>query len=293
MRLFAFKAFKLKLFYVFLKDFLNMSEFLAFFEEMPIWMKLAWVVGVLTVFWILEGYYSLTFLKYKKARHAGVNFIFLLFTMLINVGFGALTLGVFYWIEATQFGLLNYIELPVAVELLLALLVLDFIAQYGVHFLLHKVKWMWRLHIIHHSDTKVDVTTGTRHHPLDFTVRETFALIAVLIMGMPISYYLFYRILSIFFTYFTHANINLGKLDKYLSYLFVTPIMHKFHHHRDLPWTDTNYGNMFSIWDRLFGTYLYDDANKIKYGLDIVEDSKDEDIWFQLKIPFNRDIKTK
>jgi sterol desaturase/sphingolipid hydroxylase (fatty acid hydroxylase superfamily) len=152
---------------------------------------------------------------------------------------------------------------------------------------------MWRLHIIHHSDTKVDVTTGTRHHPLDFTIRETFALIAVLIMGMPIAYYLFYRILSVFFTYFTHANINLGKIDKILSYLFVTPNLHKFHHHKELPWTDTNYGNMFSVWDRLFGTYMYDDTSKIQYGLDIVDDIKDEDILYQLKIPFNKSIKTK
>jgi sterol desaturase/sphingolipid hydroxylase (fatty acid hydroxylase superfamily) len=272
---------------------MKMTEFLTFFEEMPIWMKLGWVIGILGVFWILEGYYTLSVAKYKKIKHAGVNFIFLLFTIIINVGFGALTLGVFYWIEVNQFGLLNSIDLPIVVELLLALLALDFIAQYGVHYLLHKVKWMWRLHIIHHSDTKVDVTTGTRHHPLDFTIRETFALIAVLIMGMPIAYYLFYRILSVFFTYFTHANINLGKIDKILSYLFVTPNLHKFHHHKELPWTDTNYGNMFSVWDRLFGTYMYDDTSKIQYGLDIVDDIKDEDILYQLKIPFNKSIKTK
>jgi sterol desaturase/sphingolipid hydroxylase (fatty acid hydroxylase superfamily) len=260
---------------------------------MPIWLKLTWVITVLVVFWILEGYYKLTYIKYKKVKHAGTNFVFLLFTMLINVGFGALTLGIFYWIEVNQFGLLFILDLPVVVELILTLLVLDFIAQYGVHFLLHKVKWMWRLHIIHHSDTKVDVTTGTRHHPLDFTIRESFALIAVLIMGMPIAYYLFYRILSVFFTYFTHANVNLGFFDKVLSYVFVTPLMHKFHHHREMPWTDTNFGNMFSIWDRIFGTFTYADRSKIEYGLDIVEDLNDEDILYQLKIPFNRNIKTK
>lgn len=270
-----------------------MIDFLSFFEEMPIWMKLGWVVGVLALFWILEGYYRLTAIKYKKVKHAGVNFIFLLFTMGINVGFGALTLGVFFWIDANQFGVLHWIDASPVIELLLAILALDLVAQYGVHYFLHKVKWMWRLHIIHHSDTKVDVTTGTRHHPLDFTIRESFALFTVLIMGMPIAYYLFYRILSVFFTYFTHANINLGKADKVLSYLFVTPTMHKFHHHKNLPWTDTNFGNMFSIWDRLFGTYLYADHRKIEYGLDIVDDLKDEDVFYQLKIPFDKSIKTK
>ncbi|NEV94916.1 sterol desaturase family protein [Psychroflexus sp. YR1-1] len=268
-----------------------MVDFLSFFEEMPIWMKLAWVVGVLAFFWILEGYYRLTVMTYKKIRHAGVNFIFLLFTMLINVGFGVLTLGVFFWIETNQFGLLHLIDLPPVAELLLAILALDLIAQYGVHYFLHKVKWMWRLHIVHHSDSKVDVTTGTRHHPLDFTIRETVALLTVLIMGMPIAYYLFYRILSVFFTYFTHANINLGALDKVLSYAVVTPKMHKFHHHHEMPWTDTNFGNMLSIWDRLFGTFVYTDHTKIKYGLDIADEVRDEDIFYQLKIPFDRSVK--
>lgn len=270
-----------------------MHSFLSFFEEMPLWIRLLWVVGVLGVFWILEGYYALVKINYKKWKHAGVNFAFLFFTMIINVGFGALTLGVFYWIETAQFGLLHLVDWPVLIELILALLVLDFIAQYGVHYLLHKVKWMWRLHIIHHSDTKVDVTTGTRHHPLDFVIRETFALIAVLIMGMPIAFYLVYRILSVFFTYFTHANINLGKIDKYISYVFVTPNMHKFHHHWEMPWTDTNFGNMFSFWDRIFGTFVYGDPKKVRYGLDLIDDSTDEDILYQLKIPFDKRVKTK
>ena len=270
-----------------------MNSILVFFEEMPIWMRLFWVVGVLGIFWLLEGYYALVRINYKKWKHAWTNFTFLFFTMIINVGFGALTLGVFYWVEATQFGLLHLVDWPVWLELIIALLALDLIAQYGVHYLLHKVRWMWRLHIIHHSDTKVDVTTGTRHHPLDFVIRETFALLAVLLMGMPIAFYLIYRILSVFFTYFTHANINMGKIDKYISYIFVTPNMHKFHHHWEMPWTDTNFGNMLSIWDRAFGTFNYDDPKKVRYGLDLVDDNTDENILFQLRIPFNKNIKTK
>ena len=68
--------------------------------------------------------------------------------------------------------------------------------------------------------------------------------------------------------------------------------MHKFHHHFERPWTDTNYGNIFSIWDRLFGTMVMDDPKKIHYGLDVLEDSTDENLGFQFKIPFNKNIKT-
>ncbi|MCM8569659.1 sterol desaturase family protein [Gramella jeungdoensis] len=271
-----------------------MEAFLSFFEHMPAWQKVVWISLVLGLFWILEGYYALIKFKYNKWKHARTNIALLGLVMLINLAFGILTAGVFMWINNSPVGLLKLFELPVWIELILAIMVLDLIAQYFVHYLLHKVKWMWRLHLVHHSDTHVDATTGTRHHPIDFIIRESFALIAVIIMGMPVAFYLFYRILSIFFTYFTHANIRLPKkIDKILSYVIVTPNMHKFHHHYQLPWTDTNYGNMLSIWDRIFGTFVYDRTEKIRYGIDIVDDKTSDNLSYQLGIPFNRSIKTK
>ena len=271
-----------------------MQEFLNFFETMPIWMKAGWVFVTLAFFWLLEGYYSFFKLDYNKWKHAKTNMLLLAFVMIINALFGVVTVGVFGWLETTQFGLLHLFEAPVWVELLLAVLVLDFIAQYGVHFLLHKVPAFWRLHLVHHTDKHVDASTGTRHHPLDFILRESFALLAVVITGMPISFYFFYRILSVAFTYFTHANLRLPVvLDKTLSYVIVTPNMHKFHHHFELPWTDSNYGNMFSIWDHLFGTFVYGDMQHIQYGVDIAEYTDDENILTQLGMPFNKQEQSK
>lgn len=271
-----------------------MQSFLTFFETMPVWMKAGWIFVVLSVFWILEGYYALVFKKYNKWRHAKTNFILLAFVMLINLVFGILTVGIFLSLANSNFGLLSLINIPVWLELLMSILILDLIAQYFVHYLLHKVQWMWRLHTVHHTDKNVDVTTGTRHHPFDFIIRESFALLAVVIMGMPIAFYLFYRILSVLFTYFTHANISLPRrMDQVLSFVFVTPNMHKFHHHYKMPWTDKNFGNMFSIWDRLFGTFVYDNTSKIQYGLDIADHTNDENISTQLKLPFNKTIRYK
>ncbi len=271
-----------------------MDAFLHFFETMPVWQKLGWVVFCIAVFWVLEGYYNLTTLKYKKWKHATVNLSLLFFVMIINVVFGLITAGVFLWLQNEKFGLLHFFAAPIWVKLLISLLVLDLIAQYGVHYFLHKVKWMWRLHIVHHSDKHVDVTTGTRHHPFDFLIRELFALGAVILLGMPIAFYLFYRILSVLFTYWTHANINLPLwLDRALSYVIVTPNMHKFHHHFQLPWTDSNYGNMLSVWDRIFGTFVYDDPKKIVYGVDIADHTDDENLVTQLGIPFNKSVKSK
>ncbi|MEQ9412928.1 MAG: sterol desaturase family protein [Cyclobacteriaceae bacterium] len=270
-----------------------MDSFLLFFETMPTWQRLAWVVTCLVVCWILEGNYPLARHSYSKLKHDGVNLVFLAFTFVINLLFGVFTVGIFVWMASNQIGLLHFVDWPVWVELLIAVMFLDFVAQYVVHYLLHRVKWMWKFHMIHHSDTKVDATTGTRHHPGDYFLREVFALIAIVILGAPIAFYLFYRFCTIFFTYTSHANINMPRwLDKTLSLVFITPNMHKFHHHFERPWTDTNFGNIFSFWDRLFGTMVYDDPRKIKYGLDVVDETRDEDISYQLGLPLDKTVKT-
>ncbi|MAN25387.1 MAG: hypothetical protein CME10_14060 [Gemmatimonadetes bacterium] len=88
-------------------------------------------------------------------------------------------------------------------------------------------------------------------------------------MGIPVSHYFLFMFITIFFTYFTHANIRIpATLNRFFSIIFVTPDLHKIHHHFKQPWTDRNYGNIFSIWDRAFGTLVQEDANKVVYGLD-------------------------
>lgn len=264
-----------------------------FFENLTSLQKLIWIISCLSIFWIFEGIYPLRKHQYNKWKHAKTNLILLLSTMIINVVFGIVTVGIFSWIETNQFGLLYLIDVPVWAEIIIAVMLLDFVSQYCVHYLLHKIPFMWRFHTVHHSDIHVDVTSGTRHHPIDFIFRETFALIGIVIAGLPIAYYLIYRISTVFFTYFSHADIQLPKkLDKAISYIFITPDTHKFHHHHVMPWTDTNFGNIFSFWDRIFGTYIYQDTKDIVYGVDILDADKSEDILYQLKAPFKKDLKS-
>ena len=270
-----------------------MEEFLSFFEEMATWQRLLWVFICLSASWILEGNFPLVRHTYNKRKHDGVNLIFLAGVFAINLLFGIATVEIFVWIESKEIGLLHLVQWPLWVELLIAVMVLDFLAQYVAHYLLHRIKWMWKLHMVHHSDTKVDATTGTRLHPGDYFVREVFALGAIMILGLPIAVYLFYRMCTIFFTYFSHSNVSMPRgFDKALSYVFVTPNMHKFHHHFERPWTDSNFGSIFSIWDRMLGTFVYDDPSKIKYGLDVLDGNLDEDFGYQIRIPINKDIKT-
>ena len=270
-----------------------MEKIILFFQELSSAEKFLWIVICMSFFWLLEGAFPLVHHRYQKWKHAKVNLTLLTTTILINVGFGLLIAGVFIWMESNRFGLLFMVELPLWIEVLLGVMILDLIAQYTVHYLLHRVKFMWKFHMVHHSDTKVDVTTGTRHHPGDYLFREIFALIAIVIGGIPFGVYMLYRIITVLMTYWTHSNLNMPIfLDRMLSFVFITPNMHKFHHHFERPWTDTNFGNIFSLWDRVFQTFVYDDPHKIKYGLDVLEDEQADDLMYQLKVPFDNSIKT-
>ena len=268
-----------------------LQSFLEMVEQSPAWYRVAFVALCLCVAWSLERGFPRFNLAYRNWwKHARTNLALLLSTIVIGLIFAGLVVGLISWSEQTQFGLLYWLELPLWVELLTALLVLDLMAQYLVHVLLHKIPWMWRLHIVHHSDTRVDATTGTRHHPADYLFREIFALLAIFILGLPLAFYLLYRFITIIFTYFIHANIKLPKaLDKALSWVFVSPDMHKFHHHRDLPWTDSNYGGILSIWDRLFGTFIYGDVDSVRYGINVLDDRTSEDLIYQIAVPFKKD----
>jgi len=81
-------------------------------------------------------------------------------------------------------------------------------------------------------------------------------------------------------------------MDRYMSWVFVTPNMHKVHHHFERPWTNSNYGNIFSLWDRMFHTSIYVDPHTVKYGLDTVDGSQDLNLAYQIALPFNKNIKT-
>jgi len=166
---------------------------------------------------------------------------------------------------------------------------LDF-SSWLVHWVMHKVKILWGFHLVHHTDNNVDVTTGLRHHPGDSILRGLFFMLLIFVSGAPMYSVMVYQTLLVLATAFTHANISLPKkLDTALSYIFVSPNMHKVHHHWKQPYTDSNYGGVLAIWDRLFGTYKKLDPKEIRYGLDrYYPNDKDEDLFALLKKPFQK-----
>ena len=193
-----------------------------------------------------------------------------------------------FWVEAAGVGLLQWINLHPVILLVVGLLLLDLVGAYTIHYIEHHVKWMWQFHVIHHTDLYVDASTSNRHHPGESVFRFIFTLLAIIIVGAPFWMVMMYQAMSAFFAQFTHWNIRLPKwFDSSLRWLFVTPDMHHVHHHYRQPYSDTNYGNIFSVWDRVFGTYKAADNDKLVYGVDTYHGHDEtSDIWNLLKIPF-------
>ncbi|MCC5913580.1 MAG: sterol desaturase family protein [Balneolaceae bacterium] len=268
-----------------------MESLIAFFEDIPTVWRATILIGGIFLFWVMEGVIPLFRFQYNKIRHAGINLAFTLFTAIIGFGLAGVLYFTSWWVADNQFGLLYLVELPLWAKIIIGVMLLDFIGAWLVHWTEHKVKWMWKFHLIHHSDTTVDVTTGLRHHPGETIFRIFFTIMGVFLVGVPIGIVMLYQSLSVLFAHITHANINMPKrVDRLLSYIFVTPNMHKIHHHYTQPLTDTNYGNIFAIWDRIFGTYSeIDDISKLKYGIDTHMDPYENDRFGNLlMIPFQK-----
>lgn len=269
-----------------------METLINYFETIPTLHRTILLVGGITFFWLLEGILPLFNFKYKKWNHAIPNLFFTLTTIIVNFALAFLLVKTADWVTANNFGLINWLPstTPYWLYVVLGLLLLDFIGAYLAHFTEHKIGVLWMVHLVHHSDHEVDTTTANRHHPLESVIRFVFTLLGVFIIGAPIGIVMLYQSISLVFAQLTHANIKLPKsVDKAISYVLVSPDMHKIHHHYKLPYTDSNYGNIFSIWDRLLGTYMYLEADKIVYGVDTFPNAKDNaSLKHLLKQPFHK-----
>ncbi|MBT2162323.1 sterol desaturase family protein [Zobellia barbeyronii] len=265
-----------------------------YFETIPSLHRSLILVGGITFFWILEGIVPLFGFTYKKWKHALPNLFFTFTTIIVNFALAFLLLKTADFTVVEKFGIINWLpEMPLWLYVIVGLLLLDLIGAYLAHLVEHKVKLLWRVHLVHHTDHNVDTTTANRHHPLESMIRFVFTLFGVLIVGTPIGIVMLYQSLSLIATQFNHANIKMPrKLDEVLSWVIISPDMHKVHHHYKLPYTDSNYGNIFSIWDRLFGTFMKFDRDNIVYGVDTFPDEvENASIKGLLKQPFHKSRK--
>ena len=219
-----------------------MNEIITYFENISSLHRSIILIGGITFFWSIEAIIPLFNFNYKKFRHAIPNFFFTFTTVIVNFSLAFVLLKVSDLVVENNFGLLNYYDsLPLSLYIIIGILLLDLIGAYLPHYVQHKVKFLWKIHLVHHSDHKVDTTTANRHHPFESVVRYLFTLVGVALLGANMGLVFLYQSLSVILSQFNHANININpSFDKYLSFFIVTPNMHKVHHHYVMPYTDSN-----------------------------------------------------
>jgi sterol desaturase/sphingolipid hydroxylase (fatty acid hydroxylase superfamily) len=172
-------------------------------------------------------------------------------------------------------GLLSLVDLPLWARIALTVVVLDF-SYYLQHYLLHAVPLLWRLHRTHHSDIEYDFSTGVRFHPLEALFTAAFGMMFIVLLGAPAEGVMLSQIFAVAVSFAEHANVMIpARVDRAVRRVFVTPNMHRVHHSVELDEGNSNFSNMFSFWDRLFGTYVDQPAaghERMEFGLMEVRD---------------------
>jgi len=269
----------------------SIIDHFATLEQRPV-ERLSLIIGGLLLFWIIEGAIPLFPLHYKKSkgRHAVVNIGFTVIHLVIHTLLAAVFILTSDWCKSAGFGLVYWLNSSVLGAVITSVLVLDFTGGWLIHFIEHKVKFLWHYHVIHHADNNVDVTTGLRHHPGESVFRGVFTILGIFVSGAPMYAVMIFQTILVLSTAFTHANIGMPRwLDNATSFIFVSPNMHKVHHHWKQPYTDSNYGAIFSLWDRLLGTFRKLNPSDIRYGLDrYYPNEQDENFGELIKYPFRK-----
>lgn len=264
------------------------TQVIQFFETITSGQRSLILFGGLFIFICIENLFPLFTDTYRKWNHGLKNLFFTFTTIIINFMMAFILVAASNYVVTQDFGLIQWLNLNLVSTLFLGLLAMDFVSSWLVHWTEHKVKWMWRFHLIHHTDQHIDATSANRHHPGESVFRFIFTTAAVLIFGAPLWLVFLYQSMSVVLTQFNHSNVQLPDwLDNTMVLIFCTPNMHRVHHHYRQPYSDMNYGNIFSIWDRIFGTYVRVDNKKLIYGVDThMSEEESDNILNLLKLPF-------
>lgn len=205
-------------------------------------------------------------------------------------GLPLLAVGAAYDASANGWGLFNALDWPIGLEIILAILILDF-SIWLQHLITHKVPILWSLHQVHHADVDMDVTTAIRFHPIEIALSMILKIGLVYLLGPAALAVFLFEVMLNGTAMFNHSNIKLPlALDAVIRRVIVTPDMHRVHHSVHRQEHDSNYGFALSIWDQMFGTYIPQPAaghDEMDVGLRWQDDRPSKLTW-TLLMPFRQ-----
>lgn len=249
-------------------------------------------LGIFTAMAVWELLIPRRPLKTSKAGRWFANLgVILIDTLLVRFFFLAGAVGVAIVATEQGWGLLHQWNGPIWLKVPLAVIALD-LALYLQHVLFHAVPVLWRLHMVHHADLDVDVTTGVRFHPIEVTLSMLIKMAAVLLIGAPPAAVLIFEVVLNATSMFNHSNVRIPvAFDSALRWLIVTPDMHRIHHSILPRETNTNFGFNLPWWDRLLGTYRADPVKgheDMTLGLEQFQNPAQQSLIGLLTLPLSR-----
>ncbi|MDA9555687.1 sterol desaturase family protein [Pelobium sp.] len=230
---------------------------------------------VIVLLWHTELFLKGEGLK-QKWKHTVFNIGFIITALCVQLPITVFVLKAIAWTGIHHWGIFYFLPFHQHFiwRAIVGLILLDF-TEYLYHVAMHKFSYCWLFHLIHHTDTKLDVSTTVREHPIETFIRVTYLILVVLVTGVPIGVLMIRQFLQSLSNVASHTSISLShRIESVLRWVFITPDLHKVHHHHELPYTDCNYGDILCVWDRLFGTYQELNPSEIKYGLDTAHPEK-------------------
>jgi len=253
------------------------------------WIRLSAFLGVLAVMTLWERLVPRRKLMLGYRRWPANLGIVVLNALLLRLLIPAGAIGTAIWAEAHGWGLFNLTALPDWVVVVAAVILLD-LAIYLQHVAVHAVPVLWRLHMVHHADHDIDVSTGLRFHPAEILLSMLIKMGVVALLGAPALAVLIFEVLLNGMAMFNHSNVRLPmEADRVLRMLVVTPDMHRVHHSVERRETNSNFGFNLSIWDRLFGTYIAQPQaghTGMTIGLKQFLDQPSHRLLWMLRLPF-------
>ena len=229
-------------------------------------------------------------LKSKMKRWISNLGIQIIDVVILRLVFPVFPVGVAVICAQRGWGLLNYYQITPLLALIIGVLALDFVI-YLQHRMFHVVPLFWRVHMVHHTDPDIDVTTAVRFHPVEIILSLLIKFTAVAAIGAPPLSVLIFEIMLNGVAMFNHGNVGIPlSLDRIIRMVLVTPDMHRVHHSVLVPEANSNYGFSFSWWDRLLGTYKaqpQEGHDKMKIGLNGYHDDRSLKLSALLMMPFS------
>ncbi|MFC0264225.1 sterol desaturase family protein [Fontibacter flavus] len=245
------------------------------------------IIGLILFFFSLEQLLKTQFTFKNRGKHLWQSFLFQAVFFIMNIFWAVVFVFSVEWLNFYEIGLFFMIEFPFWLRLIIGIAVLDLTA-YWFHRLSHLVPAIWRFHSVHHSDTSMDSSTYFRAHPIEvFLWFGSATILTAAIFGLDLLVIGLYFLILTLFQIFGHTNLRFPPwLDNTLGLLFTTPNIHKIHHDQDQYYTDSNYADIFIIWDRIFGTYKFKPVDKVKFGLEEFDEPRKQTFWYLIRSPF-------